>query len=183
MNHQEHKIIITGSMGAGKTTAIGQISDHPPLLTDVANTRRDQADKATTTAAFDFGEVDLGDGEVLRIYGTPGQERFDFMWPILARGALGIVFLLDLTRPDPVADLERYMSAFGNTLGQTPSVLALNKLEDGAESPVPLFQNYLEERELHWPVMPIDAREREQVLNLMEVVLSLNESALTAEES
>ncbi len=181
MNVREHKIVITGTMGAGKTTAIRQISDHPPLLTDVANTRRDESDKATTTAAFDFGELDLGDGEVLRIYGTPGQERFDFMWPIVARGALGIVFLLDLSREDPVADLERYFSAFGKQLGETPSVLALNKLDAVEAAPVALFQQYLEGRGLSWPIIPTDVREREHVLDLMEVVLSLNESLLTEE--
>lgn len=181
MSAQEHKIVITGTMGVGKTTAIRQISDHPPLLTDVANTRRDESNKDTTTAAFDFGELDLGEGEVLRIYGTPGQERFDFMWPIIARGALGIVFLLDLSRADPVADLERYLGAFGSAVGQVPSVLALNKLDAVDTAPVPLFQQYLEARGLNWPIVPTDVRERERVLDLMEILLSLNEAAAEEE--
>lgn len=177
MNAREHKIVITGTMGVGKTTAIRQISDAPPVLTDVTNTRRADSDKDTTTAAFDFGELDLGEGEVLRIYGTPGQERFDFMWPIIARGALGIIFLLDLTRSDPVADLDRYLRAFGQSIGAAPSILALNKLDDGASAPLSLFHDYLDSQGLQWPVMATDVREREQVLDLVEILLSLNEAA------
>ena len=95
---REIKIVFTGPMGAGKTTAIAAISDTAPLSTDVRNEDRASFDKDTTTAALDFGQIVLDDGQVVRLYGTPGQQRFAFMWEILGEGALGVVLLLDAAK-------------------------------------------------------------------------------------
>lgn len=171
----EHKILFTGTMGVGKTTAIAQISTTPPISTDVANTRRDENTKATTTAAFDYGEIDLGDGEFLRLYGTPGQERFRFMWPVLARGALGVVYLVDCTREDPLSDLELFIDAFGQSATDLPSVVALNKIPSEPNSPVKLFQEYLEDNGMDWPVVSGDVRQQDYVLYIIEILLSLIE--------
>ena len=78
MTQREYKLVFAGSMGAGKTTAIGAISEIPPVRTDVANSDLATFAKATTTAAMDYGEVTLDGGDKLRLYGTPGQARFDF---------------------------------------------------------------------------------------------------------
>ena len=67
----EHKILFTGTMGAGKTTAIAAVSEIPPMRTDVRNTD-DSVSKATTTVGLDYGELTLDNGEKLRLYGTPG---------------------------------------------------------------------------------------------------------------
>ncbi len=88
--------------GAGKTTAIRAISEipsrpHRRLTTAIASSH----EKATTTAALDYGEVTLSVGDKLRLYGTPVQLRFDFMWQILAESALGVVLLVDNSRPIP----------------------------------------------------------------------------------
>ena len=83
----EYKILITGTMGAGKTTAIAAISEVPPIMTDVQNNDTSNS-KLTTTVGLDYGELSLDGGDKLRIYGTPGQERFAFMWKVLAKGAL-----------------------------------------------------------------------------------------------
>src|SRR5262249_54374958 len=94
----EHKILFTGSMGAGKTAAIGAVSEIEPVTTDVLNSMRDGVSKATTTVGLDYGEITLDGGEKLRLYGTPGQERFSAMWDILSAGALGVVILIDHSR-------------------------------------------------------------------------------------
>src|SRR5690606_37353134 len=112
MSPREYKLIFAGSMGAGKTTAIAAISEISPVRTDVENTDRASHQKATTTAAMDYGEVTLAGGDKLRLYGTPGQTRFDFMWKILGKGALGVIILVDNSRPDPLADLREYLQAF-----------------------------------------------------------------------
>ncbi len=177
----EYKILITGTMGAGKTTAIQQVSDSPTVLTDVHNTRQDEAAKATTTAAFDFGELDLGEGDCLRIYGTPGQERFSFMWPILARGAMGIIYLVDATRESPIDDLDGFIKAFGETSGGIPSVVGLNKCDEESSFLAPAIQDYLDSKGLLWPVLLTDVRDRDQILELFEILISLNE-ALVMEE-
>src|SRR5207244_2145977 len=72
LNHL--KIVFTGTPGAGKTTAIGALSDTPPVVTDVRNTDASLG-KENTTVGLDFGQVDLGDGQFVRLFGTPGQLR------------------------------------------------------------------------------------------------------------
>ncbi|HVJ62348.1 MAG TPA: hypothetical protein VM555_06505, partial [Tahibacter sp.] len=83
----EFKIVFTGPMGVGKTTAIAAISDEAPVSTDVFNTDREAFDKALTTAGLDYGHIALDDGTAVRLYGTPGQARFRFMWDILGLNA------------------------------------------------------------------------------------------------
>ena len=80
----DYKIVFIGSPGAGKSTSIRSISDLPPVSTEVpaSDESRD------TTVALDFGEMTLDDGEVVRLYGVPGQGRFDFIWPLIADGAV-----------------------------------------------------------------------------------------------
>ena len=92
---REIKIVFAGPMGAGKTTAIRSISDTPPVSTEVDNTDRAAYDKESTTVALDYGQLLLDDGTAVRLYGTPGQERFSFMWEILCSGAIGVILLID----------------------------------------------------------------------------------------
>jgi signal recognition particle receptor subunit beta len=103
----EYKILFTGTMGAGKTTAIASISEVPPVVTDVANTDR-AIGKPRTTVGLDFGQITLDSGDRLRLFGTPGQSRFDFMWKLLVKNALGLIILTDNSRPDPIGDLDVY---------------------------------------------------------------------------
>lgn len=100
-----YKIIFTGPVGAGKTTAITSISDIPPISTEESASNMTRGIKLNTTVAFDYGKVNLEGGDCIHLYGTPGQQRFDFMWEILTTGGLGLLLLLDNTRPDPFRDL------------------------------------------------------------------------------
>ncbi len=77
---REHKVVVLGGMGSGKSTLVRSIAAGAVVDTDVANSDRLGADKASTTVALDYADIDLPNGERLRLYGTPGQQRFDFLW-------------------------------------------------------------------------------------------------------
>jgi uncharacterized protein len=177
MSAREYKLIFTGSMGAGKTTAISAISEIPPVRTDVQNTDRKANSKATTTTALDYGEVTMPSGDKLRLYGTPGQARFDFMWKILGEGALGVVVLVDNSRPDPIADLREYLSAFRDAVAGSRAVVGVGRSDSHPKPGMDAFYKVTQELGMTTPVMSVDVRRREDVLLLLDVLFHQIEAA------
>lgn len=174
----EPKIVFTGPPGAGKTTAITALSDVAPVSTDVANHDANLL-KLRTTVGLDFGSVRIGDGETVRLYGTPGQRRFDFMWRILLRNAIGVVLLADNSSPDPLGDVEQFLVTLSSELRGMPCVLGIGRTEG---SPTPSLDDYaaLLERHGHvYPLLPVDVRQREDVLMLVEMLLAQAEARAT----
>src|ERR1700744_3926655 len=94
------KIVVTGPFAAGKTTLIRTISEITVLSTEKGITDATRSRKSDTTVAIDFGRIRIDRDLVLYLFGTPGQDRFDFMWEILGEGMLGYVLLVDATPPD-----------------------------------------------------------------------------------
>lgn len=166
----EYKILFTGTMGAGKTTAIAAVSEITPLNTDVRN-HDNSVLKAMTTVGLDYGEVTLENGEKLRLYGTPGQQRFDFMWGILSKGALGLVMLIDNSRPDPLADLDIYLDGFADLISSTACVVGVGKTENHPYPDLDSFAAQMQAKGVFNPVIATDVRDPQQVLQLLDLLL------------
>src|SRR6476646_8632239 len=101
---QTVKMVVTGPFAAGKTEFIGSISEIAVVRTERKITDATRVVKAQTTVAMDFGRITIDKELVLYLFGTPGQERFDFMWEILGEGMLGYLLLLAANREDSLAE-------------------------------------------------------------------------------
>jgi signal recognition particle receptor subunit beta len=172
----ELKIVFTGPMGAGKTTAIRAISDSAPVSTDVNNHDQKSFAKESTTVALDYGELSLDNGMSVRLYGTPGQGRFAFMWEIIGRGALGVILLLDASSPAALNDLRTFVEAFRRTTPDQPFVVGVGRLPDEQASKIDEYSRLLESIGVIAPVYAVDVRLREDVLLLIETLLCILET-------
>jgi signal recognition particle receptor subunit beta len=157
------KILIAGGFGAGKTTLVGSVSETAPLRTE--ETLTDQGvgvddvsgveTKQTTTVAMDFGRITIQDQFVLYLFGTPGQERFWFMWDEIALGSLGAVVLADTRRLADCFPSVDYFERNG-----TPFIVAVNCFEGARSYDLDEVQLALN-LGAKVPVMLCDARSRE----------------------
>ncbi|MEX8518604.1 MAG: ATP/GTP-binding protein [Leptothrix sp. (in: b-proteobacteria)] len=171
MAHTDHKIIFTGPVGAGKTTAIASISDIEPIRTDEAASDMTKKRKSNTTVAMDYGMIRLGPKEKVHLYGTPGQERFDFMWDILTKGGIGLILLLDNTRPAPFEDMKFYIGAFREFIESTRLVVGVTQMD---ARPTPTIEDYVKQMkdlDVAAPVFEVDARRRDDVSTLIQSLL------------
>lgn len=123
------KIIITGPVGSGKTTAITTLSDCAPVSTDQRATDMTQLKKSDTTVAMDYGTMTLDGQEKIHLYGTPGQERFNFMWDILSNNGLGLILLLDNRRKDPMKDMTFFVTSFKDYIMNTAVVIGITQTD------------------------------------------------------
>src|SRR5438093_9713655 len=120
------KIVITGPFAAGKTTLIRTISEITVLSTEKDISDDTRSRKAETTVAMDFGRITIDRDLVLYLFGTPGQDRFDFMWEILGEGMLGYILLVDADRPESLEEASGILAAF-RRMARVPFVVALNR--------------------------------------------------------
>ncbi|MBH0022686.1 ATP/GTP-binding protein [Salinibacterium sp. SWN248] len=130
----EHVVLFAGPMGSGKTTAIRSLSEIDVVSTEATNTDRETADKETTTVALDYGEITIDDVTKVRLYGVPGQKRFDFMWSILAGRARGLLLLINNDAPDSVALLLEYLNNFRDLHSRGAVVIGVTK-SDVSDAP------------------------------------------------
>ena len=177
---KEYKLLITGTMGAGKTTAIRAISDIEPIVTDVVNHDK-SVDKERTTVGLDYGMLTLDSGDRIRLFGTPGQARFDFLWKILARKALGLVILIDNSRADPRADLLMFLEGFAGSLETLPCVIGVGRSDSHPATTLDDYADVLEARGQVFPILAVDVRERADVVMLIDTLLGQIEAGMALE--
>lgn len=173
INLKQPKVVFTGSVGAGKTTAICTISEVPPVTTE-ARPSEDQvvARKKSTTVAMDYGILTLDEGIKLHVYGTPGQRRFDFMCHILTQGALGLIILIDNTHSDPLGELDYYLNLNAAFLRQSAAVVGVTHYDMSTQPTVQEYYDCLFERGDPWPVIHVDARDKGDVALLIHTLLA-----------
>lgn len=171
----EMKIIFAGPVGSGKTTAIRVISDKVALSTEVEMSEGITEIKNQTTVGFDYGKCEMGDGFSLHLYGTPGQERFRFMWDLLAKGAFGLIVLADHSRSDPIADVIDYLQAFAGHFPARRMVVGVGRLGARPALGIEQYVDRLTRAGFDIPVLDADVRRDEDVRLLLSILISMAE--------
>lgn len=169
----QHKIIFCGSVGAGKTTAIAAISDKQVVSTEAKASDEVKSKKATTTVAMDYGVLNLDGGARVHLYGTPGQQRFDYMWDILSTGGLGLVIWVDNTAEDPIGEMEFYIKSFKSFLKDKPFCVGVTRMDLGPRPRLGEYQEKLIELGRYAPVFEVDARSANDVKTLIRGLIHL----------
>jgi len=164
------KIVIAGPYAAGKTQFINTISEIETVKTEAKTSKSGEKEvKDHTTVAMDFGRITIDDQHVLYLFGTPGQERFDFMWDILGKGMVGLVVLVDSTDPSTFHEARKIINYFESRY-PAPFVVGCNKQDlKGAWDPKDIRTALDLDEEVK--VLPLIALDKESVKNVLLVLL------------
>jgi len=165
------KVVVTGAVNSGKTQFIRTISEIDVVSTERRTTDQARPLKGDMTVALDFGRITIANDLVLHLFGTPGQRRFDFMWEILSEGTLGLVVLVDSTRPETFRETMRIVEFF-TSYRDSPYVIVANKQDrENAWSPEDLKTALRVNDDVK--VLPCVATNRESVKQVLLELLYL----------
>lgn len=161
------KVLVTGAVGSGKTTFVSTLSDIEAVTTDV-NSDEPQT-KDHTTVGLDYGRVAINNHSV-RLFGTPGQDRFDYMWEILGEGAEGIVLLVHSAQLAAIADTDRLINTLLAKQSRIPLVVGITHVDQPSADPEQLrAASFMQHAD---GILPIDARVASDNRMLIEELLN-----------
>lgn len=167
----EHKIIFTGPAGSGKTTAINTVCGKTGLGPELS------AGGPQTAGGLDYGVLDLGGGESLHLYTTSGQQGFD---DILTRDAIGLILLVDNSAQNPVEEMRRYLRSYEKFIRQTKVAIGVTHMDQSDTPRIDEYSRVFYNTEFRAPVFQVDARERADIVVLIQTLLYLLDPALAA---
>lgn len=179
MTVREHKIVVMGPLGAGKSTLVQTLTWGKAVVTEARNT--DPAvGKQYTTVAMDYGDIDLPGGDRLRLYGSPGQERFSYIWPILLAGAEGAIVLIDGSASKDSTLAGQHLKAIADNAPGLPVVIGFTRCGSTDDPVQPHWQHWLQDHAPHLPALPLDPRDMAQAIMAMDLLMSQIERNATA---
>jgi hypothetical protein len=167
----DFKIIFSGPLGAGKTTAIGSISDTVPVTSDEVTGDVSRPQQPGTTVAMDYGMLKLGDNEHIHLYGTPGQQAINSMWEILTQGSWGLILLVNNSRPDPFGDMQSFLNSFKPFTHGCKLVIGVTQMDVADKPTIDDYHLQLENSGAKIPIFEVDARNKRDVALLVEALL------------
>lgn len=165
------KLVITGSVGAGKTTAIYAVSDKPPVTTETKPTDDVLMMKDSTTTSMDYGSYWYSSATKVHVYGTPGQQRFSFMSDVLTKGAHGLIILINNNQDEPLEDLDYYLKHNEKFLLKSHAVIGITHLDVNRKHNIKMYTDFMQKQGIPWPVMPVDARKNSDILRLADKMI------------
>jgi signal recognition particle receptor subunit beta len=169
--YDSYKIVFTGPVASGKTTAINTISGISTVSTEETATDETRNLKKNTTVAMDYGLLKMPNGGVVHLYGTPGQERFSYMRDILTEGALGLILLIHNKNESPFKELDHYITAFRHFINKTSLVIGITHMDEKQQPSIKEYQQYLMSKGKKYPIFEVDSRNDRDIKILLQALL------------
>ncbi|WP_185930285.1 GTP-binding protein [Klebsiella spallanzanii] len=174
----DFKVLLVGPTGAGKTTAINTVSDISVISTEVARSSLDTDSsssqlipKSTVTVGIDYGELNINSSTRIRLYGVPGQIRFESLWDLIHEGSIGTVILFDISSNDYSDEFVFFVNRFHKTLLTERCVIGISKYSEIYSSRVTNLLEFLKHSGIDVPVFSVDVRDKEDVLKLLSILI------------
>ncbi|MBA7848237.1 ATP/GTP-binding protein [Klebsiella sp. RHBSTW-00484] len=174
----DFKVLLVGPTGAGKTTAISTVSDISVISTEVTRSSLDTESlnsqlipKSTVTVGIDYGELSLNNSMRIRLYGVPGQVRFESLWGLIHEGSVGTVILFDISSNDYSEEFVFFVNRFHKTLLTERCIIGISKYSEIYSSRVTELLELLNHSGVNVPVFSVDVRNKEDVLKLLFMLI------------
>lgn len=168
----DYKVLFTGSVSSGKTTAVKSLSSIETIDTDASASDSVIRRKEKTTIAMDYGVLELSENAKLHLYGTPGQERFKFMWQLMmsdiVHDAEALILLVDNTRKDPFKDIRFYIEEFRDFIIRRRLIIAVTHADLKSNPDAKVYMQELKAMGLFTSVIFVDARDPSSVLKIVK---------------